>query len=170
MLAHRLTPILNVSNIQESFAWFEKLGWRKGWDWGEPPTFGGVCSGECEIFLCEGGQGGRGKGANTSTFDSGPAQTADKGVWMSVWVESADDVHAHCIANGIEITWRRRTCRGAYAKRTFDIPMATSSGSASPSSALKPPPPACPPPASAGTASAHLRSIPNAPPRPRPSP
>ena len=105
MLAHRLTPILNVSNIQESFAWFEKLGWRKGWDWGEPPTFGGVCSGECEIFLCEGGQGGRGKGANTSTFDSGPAQTADKGVWMSVWVESADDVHAHCIANGIEITW-----------------------------------------------------------------
>lgn len=23
----RLTPILNVSNIVESFAWFEKLGW-----------------------------------------------------------------------------------------------------------------------------------------------
>jgi len=26
MLAKRLTPILNVSNIQQSFAWFEKLG------------------------------------------------------------------------------------------------------------------------------------------------
>jgi hypothetical protein len=26
MLAKGLTPILNVSNIQESFAWFEKLG------------------------------------------------------------------------------------------------------------------------------------------------
>jgi hypothetical protein len=31
MLAKRLTPILNVSDIQESFAWFEKLGWKKGW-------------------------------------------------------------------------------------------------------------------------------------------
>ena len=59
MLAKALTPILNVSNIQESFAWFEKLGWKKGWDWGHPPTFGAVCSGECEIFLCEGAQGGR---------------------------------------------------------------------------------------------------------------
>ena len=29
MVAHRLVPILNVSNIRESFAWFEKLGWKK---------------------------------------------------------------------------------------------------------------------------------------------
>ena len=29
----RLTPILNVSNIEESFAWFEKLGWEKAWAW-----------------------------------------------------------------------------------------------------------------------------------------
>ena len=50
MLAKRLTPILNVSDIQESFAWFERLGWKKSWDWGNPPDFGGVCSGECEIF------------------------------------------------------------------------------------------------------------------------
>ncbi len=47
MLAERLTPILNVSNIQQSFAWFEKLGWKKAWEWGTPPDFGGVCSGEC---------------------------------------------------------------------------------------------------------------------------
>ena len=46
MHAKRLTPILNVSNIEESFAWFEKLGWTKAWDWGEPSTFGRVCSGE----------------------------------------------------------------------------------------------------------------------------
>jgi len=37
-----LTPILNVSNIEESLAWFAKLGWEKAWDWGDPPTFGGV--------------------------------------------------------------------------------------------------------------------------------
>jgi len=47
----RLTPILNVSNIEESFAWFEKLGWQKGWDWGEPPGFGGVCSVNARSFF-----------------------------------------------------------------------------------------------------------------------
>ena len=56
MLAKGLTPILNVSDIQQSFAWFEKLGWTKSWDWGSPPNFGGVCSGECDIFLCQGAQ------------------------------------------------------------------------------------------------------------------
>ncbi len=60
MIAKALTPILNVSDIQASFAWFEKLGWTKGWDWSDPPMFGGVCSGACEIFLCENAQGGRG--------------------------------------------------------------------------------------------------------------
>lgn len=60
MIVKRLTPILNVSNIVESFAWFEKLGWTKGWEWGDPPTFGGVCSGHAEIFLCQDGQGSRG--------------------------------------------------------------------------------------------------------------
>ena len=51
MLAKRLNPILNVSNIQESFSWFEKLGWTKAWEWGNPPGFAGVCSGDCEIFV-----------------------------------------------------------------------------------------------------------------------
>jgi hypothetical protein len=28
-----VTPILNVSNLAETFAWFERLGWRKQpWD------------------------------------------------------------------------------------------------------------------------------------------
>jgi len=88
MHAHRLTPILNVSNIQESFAWFEKLGWQKGWDWGDPPTFGGVCSGHCEIFLCQDGQGGRG----------------EEGAWMSVWIDDVDALYQHCLAQGIEVT------------------------------------------------------------------
>ncbi len=26
-----ITPILNVSDIDASFAWFEKLGWRRLW-------------------------------------------------------------------------------------------------------------------------------------------
>jgi catechol 2,3-dioxygenase-like lactoylglutathione lyase family enzyme len=103
MIAKRMTPILNVSNIEESFAWFERLGWTKGWDWGEPPTFGGVCSGECEIFLCLDGQGGRGKSSQPTTF--GEQDSDDKGVWMSIWVENVDEIHKHCLEQGLEITW-----------------------------------------------------------------
>src|SRR5262249_54367682 len=50
MYVKALTPILNVSEISASFAWFEKWGWKKCWDWGKPPSFGSVGSGECEIF------------------------------------------------------------------------------------------------------------------------
>lgn len=103
MNATRLTPILNVSDIRQSFDWFQKLGWEKGWDWGDPPTFGGVCSGKNEIFLCLDGQGGRGKGNNASTFGEEGGETADKGVWMSIWVDDVDDVHRHCEDQGIEI-------------------------------------------------------------------
>lgn len=103
MLAKRLTPILNVSDIQQSFAWFEKLGWQKGWDWGSPPTFGGVCSGECEIFLCQDGQGGRGKSPLPTTRGFDDAK--DHGVWMSIWVDDVDKTHRHCLEQGIEITW-----------------------------------------------------------------
>ena len=105
MIAHGITPILNVSNIKESFKWFEKLGWEKSWDWGDPPTFGGVCSGKAEIFLCQGAQGGRGKGSNKKTFGEEGGQTADKGAWMSIWVDDVDAVHKRCVEKGIDITW-----------------------------------------------------------------
>jgi len=72
---------------------FEKLGGRKGLDWGDPPTFGGVRSGECEIFLCQGAQGGRGNGGVKMTFGPDGDESADKGVWMSVWVDDGDAIH-----------------------------------------------------------------------------
>lgn len=103
MRAKALTPILNVSDIEQSFEWFEKLGWEKGWDWGDPPTFGGVCSGQCEIFLCLDGQGGRGKGDNDATFGEAGGESADQGVWMSIWVDDVDDVYRQCASQGIEI-------------------------------------------------------------------
>jgi hypothetical protein len=105
MFAHRLTPILNVSSFSESVTWFEKLGWTKAWDWGDPPGFGGVCSGACEIFLCENGQGGRGKSSSKMTFGQDGEETRDKGVWMSIWVEDVDVIHQHCLKNNIEVTW-----------------------------------------------------------------
>jgi catechol 2,3-dioxygenase-like lactoylglutathione lyase family enzyme len=103
MLAHRITPILNVSNIVESFAWFEKLGWTKAWDWGDPPTFGGVCSGHSEIFLCQDGQGGRDQRPLAPV--KGFSESDGSGVWMSIWVDDVDTIYQHCLAQGIEVTW-----------------------------------------------------------------
>ncbi|MEA2238599.1 MAG: hypothetical protein QOC81_3323 [Thermoanaerobaculia bacterium] len=72
---------------------------------GDPPTFGGVCSGECEIFLCENGQGGRGKGSFAKTFGEGGSEDADKGVWMSIWIDDVDSIYTRCLEQGIEVTW-----------------------------------------------------------------
>lgn len=105
MIVHGLTPILNVSDLEASFAWFAKLGWTELWRWGDPPGFGAVRSGRTEIFLCRGGQGGQGKGANTSTFATWEDEVADKGCWMSWWVDDVDAVFAECQAQGIEVTW-----------------------------------------------------------------
>lgn len=105
MEAKAINPVLNVSDIAASFAWFEKWGWKKLWDWGTPPTFGAVGSGECEIFLCLDGQGGRGRGSNTSTFGDDGDETADKGVWMSLWVGSVDEVFRQCVAAGLDVTF-----------------------------------------------------------------
>jgi len=58
-----ITPILNVSDLGASVDWFEALGWRTGFTWGEPPTFASVVCGDPgesgEIFLCLEGQGAR---------------------------------------------------------------------------------------------------------------
>ena len=105
MIARSLNPILNVSDLQASFAWFSHLGWTKSFDWGAPPTFGAVCSGECSIFLCLNGQGSRGKGSNRRTFGPDGDESADKGVWMSIWVEDVEAVHAECRRHGLDVTW-----------------------------------------------------------------
>lgn len=105
MNAHALTPILNVSNIEQSFAWFARLGWNKKWDWGNPVGFGCVASGACEIFLCQNGQGGRGKGANPTTFGPQGDESGDKGVWMSIWVDDVDAIWQRCLEQGLDVTW-----------------------------------------------------------------
>lgn len=62
MYAKAITPILNVTDLAASLEWFEKLGWKRLWNWGSPPRFGAVGSGESEIFLAVDAQGGRGYG------------------------------------------------------------------------------------------------------------
>ncbi|MDJ1182264.1 bleomycin resistance family protein [Roseofilum casamattae] len=117
MNAKGITPILNISSLQESFDWFETLGWEKKWDWGDPPNFGAVGSGECEIFLCQDGQGGRGKGDNSSTFGPDGDETQDRGMWLSIWVDEVDEIYAIAQDAGIEVVlppedlpWGVREC------------------------------------------------------------
>lgn len=89
-----LTPILNVSSMEQSFAWFEKLGWKKRWDWGEPPQFGCVGNGSFDVFLCLDGQGCRAEGDGEAT-------------WMSWFLASPAEVDAAyetARANGVVVT------------------------------------------------------------------
>ncbi|HEY4100377.1 MAG TPA: bleomycin resistance family protein [Gemmatimonadales bacterium] len=104
MLVKGLTPILNVSDIDATFAWFARLGWKELWRWGDPTSFGAVGSGPWEIFLCRDAQGGRGKGNNTTTFATWEDEQQDKGCWMSWWVDDVDAFHAICVEQGIEVT------------------------------------------------------------------
>jgi hypothetical protein len=105
MDAKGLTPILNVSDLADSFAWFERLGWQKRWESADPPGFGAVRAGGCEIFLCHGGQGGWGRSPVVATFGPQGSETGDKGVWMSVWVGDVDEVYRRCLEQGIEVAF-----------------------------------------------------------------
>lgn len=101
-----VTPILNVSNIVESMAWFERLGWRRGFSWPEgdaDPGFGSVCSNTAEIFLCRGAQGSR--GTMSPRF---PGDDEIDGVWMSWWLASpaeVDAMHTTALAHQMTVTY-----------------------------------------------------------------
>ena len=91
MNVENVIPILNVSSMEESFTWFAKLGWRKLWDWGDPPDLGAVGNGSSEIFVCLDGQGCREIG----------------GTWMGWFLPTPDDVdaaHAVAVPNGVLVT------------------------------------------------------------------
>jgi uncharacterized glyoxalase superfamily protein PhnB len=107
-----VNPILNVSDIDETISWFAQLGWTAGFEWRDNPAdanspvnFASVTCDDHEIFLCRGGQGGRGKGSNVATFGPEGDETSDKGVWMSIFVEDLDEVHDRCVNSGLEITY-----------------------------------------------------------------
>lgn len=102
MDVYGVTPILNVSILEESFAWFDKLGWRKRWAWGDPPDFGAVGNTQCEIFLCLDAQGCRGRRL------PGPAQAGDpSGTWLCWLVASPAQVeaaYAAALKHGMTVT------------------------------------------------------------------
>jgi len=104
MKLEAITPILNVSDFAAGVAWFESWGWKKAWDWGTPPSFGAVCCGDASIMLCQGAQGGRGRGANTTTFTSPGDEQADKGVWLWIGVDDVDELHRLALAARLDVT------------------------------------------------------------------
>lgn len=113
-----LTPILNVSDVPASIAWFERLGFQRSFTWNQggmidqaalsndqgPAGFAGLHTSGADnsesigLFLCRNGQGSR---------DPRPAVGPDfeqyGGTWMSWWVMDVDAAHAECQAAGIEI-------------------------------------------------------------------
>jgi len=97
-------PILNVSDIRRSLAWFELLGWKTTFEWDEDGELGfaGTGLGEAEIFLCRGGQGSRGMHAPAFPFDE-----TTGGVWMSWFLETSQDVdamHALCVELALDVS------------------------------------------------------------------
>lgn len=113
-----LTPILNVRDINASIAWFEKWGWIKCWAWydspmmmeGDPrfaevkkagregaPSFAAVGAHKSEIFLCRGGQGGRGLPT------SGDYEASSLGMWMSIFVHGVNELYARCVKENLTI-------------------------------------------------------------------
>lgn len=112
-----LTPILNVSDVPASRAWFAKLGWQRGFAWSGggmipngadhgphgPAQFASMCSGKFEIFLCLNGQGARNGRAPRH-----PGDDDTGGVWMSWFLDSpaaVDAVYEQAKQHGMTISY-----------------------------------------------------------------
>ena len=102
-----VVPVLNVSDVRASLAWFERLGWETSFVWDpsngeEEPGFAGTQSGYAEIFLCRDGQGSRETRPATHPFDESTG-----GVWMSWFLDRLEDVdamHARAVELGLDVT------------------------------------------------------------------
>jgi len=116
MLVHVITPILRVESVPRAFAWFERLGWKRGFSWNDggmipagadrnehgESRFGSVGSGMVEIFLCHGGQGSI--GTQRPKF---PGDDSTDGTWMSWFLHSpaeVDAMHALALENGMDVS------------------------------------------------------------------
>ncbi len=117
MELEHVTPILNVSNVPQSIAWFEKLGWKRSFTWNSvgmiegardadedgEADYGGVVSGCVEIFLCKDAQGSRG---NEKAFIPGQRSDDTGGALMTWWLPSptaVETVYARAMSLGSAI-------------------------------------------------------------------
>jgi catechol 2,3-dioxygenase-like lactoylglutathione lyase family enzyme/GNAT superfamily N-acetyltransferase len=78
-------PILYSADVSESLRFYtEVLGFDRKWDWGTPPSFGGVNKDGVEIFFCEKSQG-------------------NPGTWISLFMDQIDEFHDAIRAKGARI-------------------------------------------------------------------
>ena len=105
MPVRSVRPILNVSDVSASLAWFKMLGWKTTFVWeedGREPGFAGTGSGDAEIFVCRDGQGSRDTRPSAFPFDESTG-----GVWLSWFLDSPQEVdamHARAIELGLDVT------------------------------------------------------------------
>lgn len=98
-----ITPILNVSNLDDRLEWFIELGWKLMWKYGQPATFAAIANGKIQIFLCVNAQGGQDHSQPKFLGDE-----ATGGVWMSWWVstpQEVDDVYDLAVSLDVCVTW-----------------------------------------------------------------
>ena len=80
-----LTPILHVKDVRASIDHYVNvLGFKKDWEWENPPTFASVSRDKVSIFFCQGGQG-------------------SPGTWMSIFVDDVDALHEEYKKSGATI-------------------------------------------------------------------
>jgi hypothetical protein len=120
-----VSPILNVSDVPASIAWFEKLGWERCFSWNEggmiagaadrnehgPAHFAGIANGDVQLFLCKDGQGSRGTPPDLAALARAGGRIDDDntgGVWMSWWVKTpaeVDEAYQFALKHNIAVTW-----------------------------------------------------------------
>lgn len=80
-----LVPVLYSADVRRSIAYYKDvLGFDDGWEWEDPPVFGGVNWGHTRIFFCEKDQG-------------------SPGTWICINLENVDEYYAFIKARGAEI-------------------------------------------------------------------
>ena len=78
-------PILYSEDVAKSLTFYiDKLGFGEKWEWDNPPTFGGVCHGDVEIFFSEKGHG-------------------NPGTWVFIVVENVDEYYESIKLKGVNI-------------------------------------------------------------------
>ena len=78
-------PILSVKDVAASIRYYvDKLGFKKHWEWGDPPTFAAVTRDDVEIYFCRETQG-------------------KPGTWVYVAVRDVDALYAELLTSGAEI-------------------------------------------------------------------
>jgi len=104
MKFHHVTPILYSRNVIDSIRYYtEVLGFENSWNWGTPPTFGGVSKNGTEIFFCENCQG-------------------NPGTWLSIFVDNADELYQTIKAKGAKILSAPKTMEWGVREMLVEDP------------------------------------------------